>query len=391
VARVSVPRITPVRCYAAAVLVLTSLGIGVAPRRAAAQAGFYVTPSFSVAEIYDDNIFATHSGRESDFITRFTPGLRAGYESAPLTLLGHYAFDAELFAEHSELNSGLAGQDAGVDFKYLPDPTLTLSVIGRFLESHTPGVLSATTGITNGRVKGRRYSVEPSVAYRFDPVTTATVDYSFAREEASGIRTDIHTVGTNLERRLGAQDAVSVGYAFRDFVFPEEDDVTAHVALLGWTHDLSPQTKFTLKAGPRFSEGSVDPEALASITHRLEHGEVSLGYTRTQTTVVGRGGVGETDAVIALLSYDFLPTLRLRGGPSFYRTTFADSDAKVYRIDVEVIYQLTRWLALELSYAYSLQQGVLGVGPGTAGSADDEISRNVVMLRLTASYPYRVQ
>lgn len=381
-----------VRRWTTAALAVASLGIGVAPPRAAAQAGFYITPSFSVAEVYDDNIFATASDRESDFITRFTPGIRVGYESAPLTLLGRYAFDAELFAEHSELDSALAGQDAGVEFKYLPDPTLTLSLLGGFLESHTPGELSATTGITNGRVKGRRYSVEPSLTYRFDPLTTTIVDYSFAREEASGVRTDIHIAGGTLERRLGPQDAVSLGYVFRDFVFfTGADNVTAHVVLLGWTHDLSPQTKFTLKAGPRFSEGSVDPEAFASITHRLEHGDVSLSYGRTQTTVVGRGGVGETDAVIALLSYEFLPALRLRGGPSFYRTTLGDSEAKVYRVDVELTYQLTRWLSLGLSYAYSLQQGVLGVGPVTAGADDSDIARNVVMLRLTASYPYRMQ
>ena len=48
-----------------------------------------VTPSLSISEAYDDNVFFTSSNRQDDFISRFMPGLKAGYQSEPFTLTGN--------------------------------------------------------------------------------------------------------------------------------------------------------------------------------------------------------------------------------------------------------------------------------------------------------------
>ena len=79
------------------------------PAVARGQAGIYVTPSVSISEVYDDNIFntssnddaesplppvpglqATRRDREDDFITRGGAGLNGGYRSQPFTLLVGY-------------------------------------------------------------------------------------------------------------------------------------------------------------------------------------------------------------------------------------------------------------------------------------------------------------
>jgi uncharacterized protein (PEP-CTERM system associated) len=73
-----------------------------------AQAGFYVTPSFSVAEEFDDNVFVTSTGKRSDLITRFTPGIELGYYSEPFRLLARSSFDAEIFADNTQLNDATA-------------------------------------------------------------------------------------------------------------------------------------------------------------------------------------------------------------------------------------------------------------------------------------------
>ena len=49
--------------------------------------GFYITPSLSIGELYDDNIFFTDTNRKQDFFTRVSPGIQAGYQSTPFTFM----------------------------------------------------------------------------------------------------------------------------------------------------------------------------------------------------------------------------------------------------------------------------------------------------------------
>src|SRR5690242_1142939 len=65
--------------------------------------GFYITPSLSVGELYDDNLFFSSTNRQQDFFTRVSPGIQAGYQSTPLTFLGGYTSDSEFYSRHTEL------------------------------------------------------------------------------------------------------------------------------------------------------------------------------------------------------------------------------------------------------------------------------------------------
>src|SRR5207244_3414104 len=68
-----------------------------------------LTPSLSLGERYDDNIFETRTGKQHDFITVLSPGIRAQYfPTAPTlgTLLDFdYRADFEVFADHSSENN----------------------------------------------------------------------------------------------------------------------------------------------------------------------------------------------------------------------------------------------------------------------------------------------
>ena len=69
-------------------------------------AGFYLTPSVTAEGVVDDSVFLTTSSREADFIVRLRPGVSGGgYRSAPLTILGSVAVDAEKYTVHDELDN----------------------------------------------------------------------------------------------------------------------------------------------------------------------------------------------------------------------------------------------------------------------------------------------
>src|SRR5437867_3295901 len=68
-----------------------------------------LTPSLSLGERYDDNIFETRTGKQHDFITVLSPGIRAQYLPTAPTLGTQFDLDYraafEFFADHSGENN----------------------------------------------------------------------------------------------------------------------------------------------------------------------------------------------------------------------------------------------------------------------------------------------
>lgn len=372
-------------------LALSLMGGFIIPTTAQAQAGFYVTPSFSVAEVYDDNLFSTSSRREQDIISRFSPGLQAGYQSTPLTLLGRYTFDAEVFANHPELTDAQAHQQASIAFQYLPAQWLTLAFTSEYIETPTPRELNKQTGLEGGRVRAQQYAFGPSIAYGFDPFTTGTGGYTFTKdEESGGVTTDTHSVSLGFGRRITPWDTGSLGYTFSLFRFDSEGTTTSHAFTVGWTRQLTSLTSIVLQAGPRFSEGSVDPEVSASIRHRLKQGDLSFTYSRSQNTISGRAGTVNTESFTGAVTYQLLPFLQVGAEPRFSRNTGAASEAKVYEVSLNATYQINKWLSLLGSFNSSLQQGSLDSVTATSELGDEDIHHNILLLSVAITNPYRV-
>jgi len=376
---------------------LALLGGVLVPTVALAQAGFYFTPSFSFAEVYDDNLFFTASNPESDFISRFTPAIQAGYQSDPLTILGRYSFDAEVYADHPELNSPQVRQRASIDLNYLPTRLLTLSFNGGYFETQTPSELNVLTGLQVGRSRAHSRSFAPSLVYQFNPLTTGTGGYTFTRDEASGgVSTDTHAINLAFDRRFTPRDTGSLGYTFRDYVFGDNgttagnDTVTSHLLTLGWTREIIPLISVTLRAGPRFSQGSVEPDLYASIGYKLKSGELSLTYAKSQNTVIGQAGTVNTDSVVASFRYEVVRLLQVSAGAGFFRNTQEGSEVKTYSLNLGASYPITAWLTLVGSYQFNYQQGALGSATATAGGPGQDIFHNIVSVSLVATYPIRV-
>src|SRR4029450_4704529 len=68
-----------------------------------------LTPSLSLGERYDDNIFETQTNKQHDFITVLSPGIRVQYLSPAPTLGTQLDFDyraaIEFYADHSSQNN----------------------------------------------------------------------------------------------------------------------------------------------------------------------------------------------------------------------------------------------------------------------------------------------
>lgn len=356
---------------------------------------YYVVPSLSVGEVYDDNLFfSPTSRREGDWFTRVSPNIQAGYQSTPLTLMAHYTFDSEVYNEHQELTTAQMRQQASIELKSRPSPMLTLSAKGDYFQTRTPFELNALTGtgVAVRRIRADSFSANPALEYRLDSLTKAKGDYLYSKYLIEGgISIGTQIASLDLDRRITAHDTVGPGYIGRHFTFAGFGSVTSHAFTLEWSRDLTAHTKMSLRAGPRFTAGALDskPEALAKIEHKLEGGELSFTYSSSLTTMVGQGDPATAESYGISGSYEPLQHLRVSIGPTLFKATSRTFTTTVSLVNFEATYQMTKELALKTSYLFYLQKGRFN--PLTGSTAiDEEILRDLVWFGLVFTYPLRL-
>jgi hypothetical protein len=401
--------------------------------------GFFLIPSFRVAEEFDDNIFGSSRDKQSDFISRFSPGLEMGYRSEPFTLLVNGGFDAEVFAKNSDQNDEAAGKRGGLSLRYLPIRSLTLSFNVAYSETRsvttlasslagptltsvpvtptpaptaTPGAPPGTTPAAGGtgappaapaapvaasafefgRSKATILTVAPAAVYQFTARTTGSAGYTFTRGTLEGgVSNTAHQVPLSLSHQFTMVDTGRIGYRLDVFESPGSPTEITHTGTVGYTRQLTPALVLALDAGPRFTDQGVSPEVSARLDYKFRLletlGSAFLSYTRSEGFVLGQAGTVKTETfsggVVAqplrVLQVSLLPALtRYSGGTSENSTL----DTTIYGVVVGASYQMLRWLAARASYSFSHQD--------QSGARGLTITRNVVSLSLEASYPYRI-
>jgi hypothetical protein len=368
------------QCGANAILILA--GSGLLPGSVMAQSGWFVEPSFSVMQRYDDNIFISDFQPEADSVLQARPAVNTGYRSISTVLNGYCSFDMERYRQNPELDSDHARTSAGLNVRYDASELLTVSAESSHIETQTPGELTPDTGLELGRARAEHTAFSSAAVYSFDHVDVGTISYGLNRYELTGgADSDVHTLSLDLNRRLNRSDALSMGYRFDEFQFDGTEAVDAHTLLFGASRELTRRTTLSLKAGPRYSGDSVDPEVSASLGYRFDRGQAEVSYDRSQTLVVGHPGTIETEGVRAAFSYSFGAHSGMRIGSSVLSSSSGELEADVYALDIEANWRIGRYLNMTSAYGYSSQRGSIDIP--TFG----EINRNVVWLGLVVAPP----
>src|ERR1051325_908909 len=332
------------------------------PGDARGQAGWYVTPSLTASQDYDDNVFS-RPARESDFISRLSPNLKAGYQSKPFTLLLGAGVDAEYFADHPNL-SGVNRKHASLDVAYVPEltgPTTTLALQGLFAETETPSELQPLTGIEVARQTTRLWSAGPSITYQLSPATSGEAGYAYRELESRTSTSVAQQAQLGIASQLTRLDSGRLRYSL-GVTDSAGATTTSHALTAGWTTKLSHAMTLALDAGPRLSDGRVEPDVTARLSERFKLGEVSLTYQRTETVVIAQPGAVETNSVLGALTLSPTRRLQIDLGSGYSVTATPGGDVSVYRASAAISYRLTKWLGLSAAYRFLRQdQGVTHV------------------------------
>lgn len=364
--------------------------------------GYFVVPSVSVDELYDDNLFFASADKQSDFIIRVSPALEVGYEAETLSWSGRYRFDAEAYARETELNSANVRQFADVAVEYLPTKRLTLSAAADYTKTDTPLDLtiipgSSIPGSLVGRSEAQRTSVNAAAGYRLTAPTTGSLAVTWTREDLAGAGgNDTSALETWFDQRLSEVNTLSYGYMYRQYRFDQfgmdgaagpsrTRTVTqdSNTPWIGLSHQFNARTRVVVRAGPRVEGGSVHPYVLVSLQHQLAKGKLLLDYKRDETTLLGVPGILELEALYATFSRRFGSRLDIQLTPGYARVHQANSSTDIHSLGLGAVYKINESVFLTASYDFNFQ----GVKTEPAGTL--EVSRNVIQVGVRFTYPRR--
>jgi putative beta-barrel porin BBP2 len=412
---------------------LLILFIGFVPT-AFAKYHFDFTPSISVSEVYDDNIYLSNTNEKSDYITAVSPGFTLNVLSENNHLELSYApgfvwYDKEDQNDTVRHSGTLTfGQDLTQHLKF--DLTDT------YIKSEDP--LEDTEdieGIRNTRNTYQRNTALISLRYLFGPENSLTVDYrqsdlenedktlddgrtqvpsakmiywfnvkngielnygftkgDFWRDDNSiaGDDYDGNSAGIRYIHRFTPHTRGSIGYDFenRNFDGPSES-YDVHTGSVGFDHQFSSDMSLTAGVGYfiQKNDRSDDEDGYTYNTSLIKQ------FERGRLTIGGAGGWDENylDAersgftrywsVNAIFDYQILEALTSYAGSSYRAEKDSESDKrKTWRGNCGIRWTFLRWFSLSLDYSH-------------AESDDDDdmedYSDNRIMLILNASKLYR--
>jgi hypothetical protein len=364
-----------------------------------------LTPSISISEEYDDNLFLDNENRQWDLITGFSPSITLFVNRPSYQLTGGYSFTAELYERESRFDNAFNRQNFIVSGLYQATQQLTLTVSDSFaLDRNTNRV--ASQGFATGRQESWTNTFSPGMTLQMTPRTSLTLGATYGvlrfkrgsaeggGAQGAGAGTDSDTYGflSGLGYVLTPRLTGTIGYGFTFLDLRGEEDSRTHTPTLGVSYRLTPSLTGSVSGGPAITEIGgetfMSPAGTASLAQTLQFGTASVQYTRAVAAAGGLGGTTDTQTASGALT---LPTL-WRGllvvlSPAY---SIAESvghgqtgrvDVRALTLNLAVTYQIARFASVFGGYTLLQQR----TGGPSAVQAD--VDQNRVRFGLQFGYP----
>jgi len=351
-----------------------------------------LTPSLSLGERYDDNIFVTQTNKQHDFITVLSPGIRVQYLS-PAPTLGtqldfNYRAAIEFYAEHSSQNN--VGHLLSLTLASPLAPSLQVNMRELLLITTNPLLRNEQLGNPTGFRPASQQTSERTLRNEAE----GRADIRLGGRTSLGVlfgnlidNVDIpseldefrYTVGTELGYLIDVarNSRVFVGYqvTFESFSAngtppPGTSDAAFQVHTIGTgvRHELTPTLAVDAAVGYNFTTSDAPQKdghngfaMRAILTKTFHNGQASLGYVRRFSAVGSTGSVTNEDIVSVAASINLTGKLTARfdsnvtwsnpqGVPGVLN---ADNSAQRFlSIRPGLTYQILRPWGVSMAYIY---------------------------------------
>jgi hypothetical protein len=358
------------------------LAMLVSPLALFAQERTAIRPIVELTEVSDNNLNDSDSAPIADRYHRLTSSLLMRYVSPRCSVRSTLSVDSERYTTYQALDDNRARTRGQLGLQCEPSSRLTLTFDGSYLDTNTLADLDLETGLASGRLHGRQFSGGPSMRYRISPLTALTASAAMLETDVlRGVSTSgqLQTIG--IERRTSPHDTMRIEYQHGDATFDGDitQTVRSHVLLAGWTRETGPRTHWTLRGGPRVTDGQASVDAFASLSHDFHSSSLGLALSRTQTTVAGYSGAVQTESAELKLGYSPSRRVLAYAAPVWFRNSRDPYTGTVYRLSVGANWSMTSFLGLQAAWNFNRQQGGIDLA-----RVDADFSRSIFTFGMTA-------
>jgi Putative beta-barrel porin 2 len=348
-----------------------------------------ITPSLTVGERYDDNIFLTDADKEDDFITVITPRIVLRYAPSSETDIDFdYGPSFELFADETDEN--FIAHRLRLALRAALSRRLQVTLNNRFTITDEPDDRDRLIILEDGtrdrsdaeRQQTMRNYLTSSLRFQLAPRSSIGLLFDNRIEDVEDpdeLDEFSYTVGTEFGylTHVQRQNRLLFRYTADIFNFdsnpgadPDQtldaDDFLVHTGSVGYEHHFSPTLTTTVRLGYSVTSGletddgdqntgivgGIDVEKL------LRTGSATIGYERSLTSGGGEGGQVISDRVVAQLSANLSPKITAGLGANATLLDFQtqeddDEDRVFFTIRPSLGYQVLRILLLSASYDFA--------------------------------------
>lgn len=420
-------------------VVLVSLFTFFSPARAQQ---ITLTPSISVSETYDDNIYLDPQNEQSDYITAVSPGIALDMKKSRSELVLSYVPSFVFYGKNSEENT--TRHLGNITYRQDIEQHWKFQLTDTYVRSEEP--LETTEGIeTIRRTRNpyQRNTGEARMTYLFGPEDTFTAGYrndllinedpaiedgtihepfidltrwfdkwngmglsyrysvgEFSRDDGNINESDYtgHDPAIRYMHRWSQQLSGFVSYAYstRDFdqssTFREDYDV--HTAMIGGEKQFSPQSSLSAEVG-YFIQEADRSENENGLSYRVMYRQgyqrarflvgVSGGWDEQYLEAENTGGFVEYRSVEARGEYRFLENLSGYAGARYREDMYqqVDVDTQTWFANAGIRWAFHRYVSLVFNYTYITRDN-----DDPSGEFYEEYKVNRYMVMLTGSKPY---
>ncbi len=365
---------------------------------ALAQSGYYVVPWLGVEQAYDDNLFFDTEDEQSDWYTRLSPRLEAGFDSETLDWLLSFQNDAEWYHDFSELDSSTARQFGLGTIQYDVNRRLTLTGDAEYVKTNTAEDISLIPGGgipgSLGRAEAERLFFASGADYLFTPELSGGLLVSWVDDTLIGVSgNETLYAGADLEHILTPVRSILYGYRYRHYDFENQTGTEpvivvsqteeSNTAWVGLSQILTETTVLDVRAGPRISDGDLEPYFLFSLSREYARGSASIDAVWDETTLLGEAGILESRSVQLTWRHEFTKAFDVATSAGYANLRGTDFTSDITYLNVFGYYRFSPAIFLTARYQFNAQDG------DPIDLPTGRVTQNVLSLAITFTRPRR--
>lgn len=220
-----------------------------------ALAKLTISPSISLREEYNDNIFLTRTDREYDLITEIMPALSLTYSISHLDLNLDYGLNFKFYSRHSELNETGISETQTLKFQNQIRPLKSFFIDISDVYQRVPIDIRRPVALENifvNMTDSNTFTISPYIEYPLTSTLSTRLGYSYSNvwyKDEEGNDSDSHSAFLSFNKQFSSRINATLKYDYLAYRPEKTDDYDRHQGSVGVTYQVTPNFQINGEIG----------------------------------------------------------------------------------------------------------------------------------------------